>query len=360
MAKKTNKPKLVKHRTNKSGLPPGSLVHVGEKKIDSVRISIIDYDSQTLQEKQCDKIEECFACKQTPTVTWINIDGLHEVNVIENLGMHFGIHTLVLEDILSTDQRPKQEDYDTHLFVVLKMLTYDEQQQCVRSEQISIILGSNYVLSFQEAVGDVFEPIRARLRQNKGKIRKMGADYLLYALLDAIVDSYFLILEKIGDHIEILEDELVNDPDDQTLRQIHELKREMIFLRRNIWPLRELISGLERCESDLIQDQVELYLRDVYDHSIQVIDTVESLRDMVTGMLDIYLSSISNKMNAVMKVLTIIATLFIPTTFVAGIYGMNFDHMPELHWKYGYVALWGVLLTIFIVMIVYFKKKKWL
>ncbi len=203
-------------------------------------------------------------------------------------------------------------------------------------------------------------PFRERLRQAKGRLRKMGPDYLFYALLDALVDSYFLILEKIGDRIEGLEDELVTEPTDATLRQIHELKREMIFLRRNIWPLRELISGLQRCESGLIQENVEIYLRDVYDHTIQVIDTIESLRDMVSGMLDIYLSSVSNKMNAVMKVLTIIATLFIPTTFVAGIYGMNFDHMPELHWKYGYIVLWGVLLAIFTSMIIYFKRKKWL
>ena len=360
MSKKLNKPRLVKRRPNKRGLPPGTLVYSGDHKVDAVRITLMDYDDQHLQEQILHSIEECLPFKDTPTVSWINIDGLHDIALMEQLGQQFDIHVLVLEDVLSIDQRPKQEDYDNHLFVVLKMLTYDDEHQCVRSEQVSIILGQNYVLSFQEVVGDVFEPIRERLRQAKGRLRKMGPDYLFYALLDALVDSYFLILEKIGDRIEGLEDELVTEPTDATLRQIHELKREMIFLRRNIWPLRELISGLQRCESGLIQENVEIYLRDVYDHTIQVIDTIESLRDMVSGMLDIYLSSVSNKMNAVMKVLTIIATLFIPTTFVAGIYGMNFDHMPELHWKYGYIVLWGVLLAIFTSMIIYFKRKKWL
>ncbi len=360
MPKKSNKPRLVKPRAKKSGLPPGTLVHVGDKKVESIRITLLDYNPTNAEERQVQRIEDCYDLKQSPTVSWINIDGLHDVQVIEKLGHQFDIHPLALEDILSTDQRPKLEDYDTHLFTVLKMLSYDEIHQCVRSEQISIILGERFVISFQEAVGDVFEPIRDRIRQDKGKIRKMGADYLLYALLDAIVDNIFQILEKVGDRIELLEDELVVNPTETTMHQIHDLKREMIFLRRSIWPLRELISGLERCESELIQSTVEVYLHDVYDHTIQVIDTVESMRDMVAGMLDIYLSSISNKMNAVMKVLTIMATLFIPTTFIAGIYGMNFDNMPELHWKYSYPVLWIILLLIFAGMIVYFKKKKWL
>jgi magnesium transporter len=325
-----------------------------------VRLSLLDYDEQSVQDKEIASIEECFPLKATPTVSWINIDGLHDVEIIEKIGRHFAIHPLILEDILNTNQRPKQEDFGDGLFIVLKMLSYDEKNQCIKPEQVSLILGENYVISFQEAIGDVFDPIRDRIRSAKGRIRTMGPDYLIYSLVDAIVDGYFLILEKIGDRIEVLEEELVTNPSQATLHQIHEMKREMIFLRRNIWPLRELISGLDRGESSLIKDTTQVYLRDVYDHTIQVIDTVESFRDMVAGMLDIYLSSLSNRMNAIMKVLTIIATIFIPLTFVAGIYGMNFEHMPELKWKYGYAGVWGLMIVIFLGMMVYFKRKKWL
>jgi magnesium transporter len=321
---------------------------------------VIDYNENSFQEKQVTKIEDCFEFKKTPTVSWINIDGLHNVEIIEKIGKHYGFHSLVLEDILHTGQRPKFEDLDSYIFIVLMMLRFDEESQTVVSEQVSMVLGTNYVISFQENVGDVFEQIRDRIRNAKGRIRKMGPDYLMYALLDAIVDSYFAILEKLGEKIESMEEELVGDPSEKTLHQIHNMKREMIGLRKSVWPLRELINGVERSESDFIQDTTGAYLRDVYDHTIQVIDTVESFRDMVSGMLDIYLSSISNRMNAVMKVLTIIATIFIPLTFVAGIYGMNFENMPELKWRYGYFGVWFIMLIITGCMIFYFKKKKWL
>lgn len=352
--------KRSKRQSQKAGLPPGTLVHVGERKLESVRITVIDYDENSFQEKQVSRIEDCFAFKTTPTVTWINIDGLHDVEVIEKIGKQYGLHPLILEDILHVGQRPKFEDLESYIFVVLMMLRYDDENQTAVSEQVSLVLGPNFVISFQESIGDVFEQIRDRIRNAKGKIRKMGADYLMYALLDAIVDGYFSILEKIGDRIETMEEELINDPSQRTLHQIHNLKREMIFLRRSVWPLRESISGLERSESTLIKETTGLYLRDVYDHTIQVIDTVESFRDTISGMLDIYLSSISNRMNAVMKVLTIIATIFIPLTFVAGIYGMNFEHMPELKWRWGYAAVWLVMLAITAAMLVYFKRKKWL
>ena len=360
MKMKLKKGRLIKRQAKRAGLPPGTLVYVGEKKIEKVQIRYIDYDEQKLQEKQVSNIEECFPFKAIPTVTWINIDGLHDVNIIEKIGTHFDLHPLTLEDILHTGQRPKFEDLDSYLFVVLMMLRFDEESQTVLSEQVSLVLGSNVVISFQENIGDVFEQIRNRIRNAKGRIRKMGADYLMYALLDAIVDNYFGILEKLGEKIESLEEELVGDPSERTLQQIHRLKREMVFLRKSVWPLRELINGLERSESALIEESTGVYLRDVYDHTIQVIDTVESFRDMVSGMLDIYLSSISNRMNAVMKVLTIIATIFIPLTFVAGIYGMNFVHMPELKWRYGYAAAWLIMLVVAGLMILYFKRKKWL
>ena len=353
------KNKKTERLAGKIGMPPGTLVHIGQKKTQSVRITLIDYDEQNFQEKQVADIEECFSFKETPTVTWINFDGIHEVNIIEKVGKHFDLHPLILEDILNTTQRPKFEDHDSHLFIVLKMLRCAGEKQLVQSEQVSMVVGRNFVISFQENIGDVFEPIRDRIRKAKGRIRKMDSDYLAYALLDAVVDGYFSVLETIGDKIESLEDRLVKEPTEKIPRQIHSLKREMIFLRKFIWPLRELISNLQRSESELIAQTTGIFLRDVYDHTIRVIDTVESYRDIVSSLLDIYLTSISNRMNAVMKVLTIIATIFIPLTFVAGIYGMNFKHMPELEWRSGYALVLLVMIAIAVGMIMYFRKKKW-
>ena len=350
----------IKKHSRKAGLPPGTLVHIGERKAEQIRITVIDYDENNFQEKLVNTVEECFEFKATPTVTWINIDGLHDTAIIEKTGKHFDIHSLILEDILNTGQRPKFEDMEKYIFLVLKMLRFDGPSQTILPEQVSIVVASNYVVSFQENIGDVFDPIRERIRNEKGRIRKMGSDYLMYALLDTIVDNYFGILEKLGEKTEFLEEELVGNATENTLKQIHYLKKEMVFLRKCVWPLRELISGMERSESSLIKETIGVYLRDVYDHTIQVIDTVESLRDMVSGMLDIYLSSISNRMNSVMKVLTIIATIFIPLTFVAGIYGMNFKYMPELEWKWGYLAALVVMVIIGICMLIYFRRKKWL
>jgi magnesium transporter len=354
------KRRRVRQPVNKAGLPPGTLVYTGEKQLEAVRITVIDYDEKCFQEKQVDHVEDCFQFKTTPTTTWINVDRLHDVKIVEELGARYDLHPLTLEDILHTGQRPKFEDLDSYLFAVLLMLDFDDDSQAVRSEQVSVVLGSNFVISFQESVGDVFEQIRERLRNAKGRIRKMGADYLMYALLDAVVDNYFGILEKFGERIEVLEEELIGDPSEPMLQKIHDLKQEMIFLRRSVWPLRELIGGLERSESELIQESTDVYLRDVYDHTIQVIDTVESFRDTVAGMLDIYLSSLSNRMNAVMKVLTIIATIFIPLTFIAGVYGMNFVNMPELKWRWGYPAVLLLMLVVAGLMVLYFKTKKWL
>ena len=354
------KKRITKKRSSKAGLPPGTLIYLGEKKTESVRITYIDYDDQSFQEKQVLNIEECLKFKETPTVSWINIDGIHDVELIEKLGKGFELHPLILEDILSTGQRPKFEDYEQHIFIVLKMLSFGEESQSVTAEQVSLILGPNYVISFQERIGDVFEQIRERIRKAKGRIRKMGPDYLAYALLDAIVDNYFVILERFGEKIESMEEEVISNPTERTVQQIHSLKREMIFMRKSIWPLREVIGGLQKSESSLINETTGIYLRDVYDHTIQIIDTIESFRDIVSGMLDIYLSSLSNKMNAVMKVLTIIATLFIPLTFVAGIYGMNFKYMPELEWRWSYPIVWLIMIAVAVVMLCYFKRKKWL
>jgi magnesium transporter len=345
-------------RSQKAGLPPGTLIPIGTDGAGEVRISLIDFGEDHFEERAIQRIEEIFPFKESPTVTWINIDGVQNTEVIEKIGGHFGIHPLVLEDIVNTSQRPKMEDFGDYLYVVLRMLYLEKDE--VRSEQVSIILGPNFVISFQERPGDVFDPVRERLRNAKGRIRKMGADYLTYALVDMIVDNYFIILENFGERIEGIEEELIDRPSPDTLQVIHTLKRELIFLRKSVWPLRELISGLERVESELIADTTPIYLRDVYDHTIQVMDTVESFRDMVSGMLDTYLSSLSNRMNEVMKVLTIIATIFIPITFVAGIYGMNFENMPELSWPWGYFGALGIMGCIGTAMVVYFKRKGWL
>src|SRR4030066_1376027 len=353
-------PKLVKKRSKKTGLPPGALIHIGDKKTENVEITLIDYDEAQYQEREIKKIEECFPFKDKPVVTWLNINGIHDAEIMEKIGEYFGLHPLLLEDIMNTDQRPKIEDFGDYIFIILKMIYNNEKKNEIEIEQVSLILGLNFVISFQEKEGDVFNSIRERIRRGKGKMRKSGADYLAYSLMDAIVDSYFLILERTGEKIEEMEEKLIANPTPKTLQGIHNLKRDMIFLRKSVWPLREVISGLERTESSLIEESTGIYLRDVYDHSIQVIDTIETFRDMISGMLDIYLSSISNKMNEVMKLLTIIATIFIPLTFIAGIYGMNFAYMPELQWRWGYFGVLFIMAVVSITMLIYFRKKKWL
>jgi magnesium transporter len=353
-------PRLAKQRSKKAGLPPGTLVHIGEKKTETARITILDYDEAHCEEKEAATIEECSPFKEKPTVTWIAIEGIHQTEIIEKLGKHFDLHPLILEDIVNTDQRPKIEDFGSYVYIVLKMLHYHEAQHQLHVEQVSLVLGTNFVIAFLENKTDVFNPLKERIRNGKGRIRKLGADYLAYSLIDAIVDNYFIILEKFGEEIEVLEENLVAYPGPKTLREMHHLKREMIFLRKAVWPLREVISALERGESSLIVESTRLYLRDIYDHTIQIIDTVETLRDMVSGMLDIYLSSMSNRMNEIMKVLTIIATLFIPLTFLAGVYGMNFKYMPEIEWRWGYPLVLLIMVIAAIWMLVYFRKKKWL
>jgi magnesium transporter len=352
--------KLYKRSSKKAGLSPGTLVHIGEKKTEEVNISVMDYDESQIQEKDAATVGECLPFKEKPTVTWVNVTGIHDITVIEEFGKAFNIHPLLLEDIVHPDQRPKLEDYDDYLFLVLRMLRYDEAKEELLSEQVSLILGPNFVITFQEREGDVFDAVRARIRNGKGKIRKMGCDYLTYALIDSVVDNYFLVLEKYGEKIEILQEEVLSQPTPETLQVIQGTKRDMLFLRKSVWPLREAINALQRGESSLVTDNVNIYLRDVHDHTIQVIDTIETFRDMISGTLDVYLSSVSNKMNEVMKVLTIIATIFMPMTFIAGIYGMNFKYMPELDWHWAYPVIWAVIIVLGVLMLMGFKRKKWL
>jgi magnesium transporter len=342
-----------------TGLSPGTLIHVGERKVEKTRITVIDYDAENVDEKEVGSVEECYPFRDTSTVTWINVDGIHDPDVIGKLGGHFGLHPLVLEDIMNTTQRPKMEDLGEAIYLVLKMVETSPAGE-LSTEQMSLIFGTNYVLSFQELPGDIFDPVRERIRRGQGRIRKMGPDYLAYSLLDAIVDDYFVMMEALGERVEALEDELIANPDRRTLHGIHDLKGKMLFLRKSIWPLRDAVGRLERAETPLIKETTDIYLRDVYDHLIQVIDNIETFREMLSGILDIYLSSISNRMNEVMKVLTIIGTIFIPLTFIAGVYGMNFKFMPELEWRGGYFVVWGIMLTVGISLLLWFKRKKWL
>jgi len=352
--------RLVKKKSKKAGLSPGSLIHIGEKKTDEIKIALINYDQEQLLEKEVSTIDEVFPYRDSPPVSWINVDGLHEVKVVEKMGAHFGIHPLVLEDVVNTGQRTKAEEFENYIYIVLKMLIFDKTVDHITAEQVSLILGPHFLISFQEKEGDVFDQVRERIRKARGRIRKLGCDYLAYALMDAIVDHYFVILEKLGDKIEALEEQLLDKPAPQILSEIHHLKREIIFFRKQVWPLREVISSLIKEPSELIQETTDIFLRDVYDHTIQVIDTIESFRDVLSGLSDLYLSTISNRMNEVMKVLTIMATIFIPLTFIAGIYGMNFEFMPELKWHWAYPGLWLVLILIFVSMLAWFKKKEWL
>ncbi len=353
-------PRFFKRVHKKVALPPGTIEYTGEKKVEEITISALDYDQTEFEEKQLVEVEECFTYRDTRRVSWININGLHDTELLKKVGDHFNLHPLVLEDIVNTHQRPKIEDHNDYLYIVVRMLYHDTEQNQVVSEQISIVLGSKYVLSFQERHGDVFNPVRERIRNPKGRFRKFGPDYLAYALIDAVVDHYFLILEKFGEQIETLEQNLLEAPSPELLEQIHQVKREMIFLRKSVWPLREVVNELERGESKLVHKNMKVFLRDVYDHTIQVMDAVESIRDMASGLQDLYLSSVSNKMNEIMKVLTMAATIFVPLTFVAGIYGMNFEFMPELRWKWGYPAVWVIIGATAVLLLTFFRKKRWI
>jgi magnesium transporter len=350
--------KRIAKRSHKAGLPPGTPMYIGDNPAEAARVTAIHYNETEVQEKEVEHLEECFTFRDKQTVNWINVDGLH-AGVIAQLGDCFGVPSLVLEDILNTDHRPKMEDFGDNLYIVLKMLLCNNRHKGILIEQISLVLGPNYVLSFQEREGDVFNPVRQRIHNSKSQLRKNGPDYLAYALLDTIVDNYFLILEMLGEQITEVEDELLSDPAPKTVQKIHHLKREMIYLRTSVWPLREVIIALSRDEVALITPITRTHLRDVYDHTIQVIETIETYHEMLASMLDLYLSSVSNKMNEVMKVLTIIATIFIPLSFIASIYGMNF-YIPEVQWPWGYPVILLVMLLISMGMLAYFRKKKWL
>jgi magnesium transporter len=351
--------KLVQKRSRKAGLPPGTLVHIGEKKSETVEITVFDYDDSHFQERRVAQAEDVPIAPE-PCVTWVDVGGVHKIEVLESFGKLFGLHSLLLEDIANTDQRPKLDDYGMYGYVVLKMLYEGERRGDIMVEQVSLVYGDNFLLSFQENGGDVFQAVKDRLRSGKGRLRHAGSDYLLYAVIDSIVDRYFVVLETVGERIEALQDIVVSNPQPETLREIHALKRQLLFLRRSVWPLRDVINNLSRSEGSFLQGSTKVFFRDVYDHVVQIVDTVESLREMVSSMLEIYLSSVSNRLNAVMKVLTIITTIFMPLSFIASIYGMNFEHMPELKSSWGYPAVLLAMGTIGGAMLFFFKRKNWL
>ncbi len=352
--------KIASGASKKVGLAPGTVIHVGDTKVSKPKITLISYDKDTFEEKVVESIEDCFLCKDPKTVSWINVDGVHQVDIVEKIGTHFGLHPLVMEDIVHTEQRPKMEDFESYIYLVIKMLQFDNDTSVVTSEQVSIILGPGFVLSFQEVEGDTFDHVRERIRNSKGRIRSAGASYLAYALMDSIVDNYFVVLEKIGEFLEALEEDMIENPTPAILQDIHGIKKEIIYLRRSVWPLREVINNLDRSESPLVEKVTLVFLKDLYDHTIRIIETAETYRDITSGIMDVYLSSVSNKMNEVMKTLTIIATIFIPLTFIAGVYGMNFEHMPELGWEWGYPAAWTIMVMVSVSMLMYFRRKRWL
>ena len=353
-------PRYIKKVAKTLGLPPGTMIHVGETRQAKPRITVFDYDLDHYEEKVVKSIEETFPYRDKKTTTWINIDGIHDLELIKTVDSHFGIHPLVLEDIVNASQRPKKDDYGDYIYIVVKMFFIDPQKDQIASEQISLILGKGYVISFQETEGDIFDPIRDRIRNKKGWVRLLGADYLAYALLDTIVDNYFIILERMGGTIDELETGIMAEDNTAIPREIHKMKNDIIYLRKHVWPLREVIGSLERTESKLVLKETTLYLRDLYDHVIQTIDTIETFRDLLSSLHDVYLSSVSHKTNEVIKILTIFTTMFSPLTFIVGVYGMNFKHMPELNWQHGYFLLWIAMLSISLAMFGYFRRKKWI
>ena len=359
-----SKRKAKKSRKKKLGLSPGTAIYIGEQKSDQIYYSIMRYGLDSFIENPSASLEQCLDELRNlsipNTVLWINIDGLHDVIAIEKLAQQIGLHPLVIEDIVNTTQRPKSINYTSYLHTTLKTLEIDPNSRRIVTEQFSLVLGENYVISYQERPGDCLNPLRERIRLGRGRARTTGPDYLFYAILDSIVDHYFVVVEEIDDRIEVLEEQLLVAAENRHLSEIHRSKRDLLNIRRSLWPLREVVLELVREEGKLIADSTRIFFRDVYDHTIEIIEVVELLRDTSGGLLELYISHSSNRVNMVMKTLTVIATIFMPLTFIVGVYGMNFDYFPEIHWVYGYPMVWGVMLMITIVMLVQFKRKNWI
>ena len=352
--------RFLAKREQSKGLAPGSLVFVGTQKMDDTRIRLIDYDESSLTEDEVQDIMHVAKHKETDSVTWINVYGVHGSEVMMTIGNSFDLHPLLLEDVMNTGQRPKLEEFDTCLFLALKMLRYDKEQQAVIAEQLSIVLGSTFLLTFQERPGDVFEPVRERIRKQKGRIRSAGVDYLAYALLDTVVDNYVSIIERLGGQIEDLDEEVLERPDSAVMEKISTLRREMNYLRKSIRPAREAVLQLTRLDSPFIREDTIPFLKDLQDLFTQGAEAVDTYREMLSDQLNNYNSAMGNRMNDIMKILTMFAAVFIPLTFLAGIYGTKFEYLPELHFKYSYFIFWGIMIAVAITILVYFKKKGWL
>lgn len=347
-----------KKKGKKAGASPGTLVYTGDYRVTSIEVTLVQFNEEHLRQEMCKG--KLPALKEGPFIHWYDIRGLHDVKLIESTGNKYDIHPLVLEDVLNIEQRPKFEEYENGLFIIAESLSFNKNTLDVETEQVSFFAGKDFLISFQEKETDLFVAVRERLETARGRIRKRGTDYLLYALLDAIVDHYFEVMDDIEDAIELLEAEILARPGNHCKAQIHALKLGTLYLRKHVSPLREAIGQFSRADSPFIQEETGLFLRDLYDHVIRVVDMIETNRDILNGLYDLYLSEISFKMNNVMQILTIISTIFIPLTFLAGIYGMNFDHMPELHWEYSYVVLWVLMIGITLMLLYYFRRKKWL
>ncbi len=360
-AKRRKKQQTTKIQPKRAkNLSPGTVAYTGKKTTTVTKLDIIDYSKEDYDRFETNNIQDAFKYEDSTHITWINVHGLNNTDDIITLGNHFELHPLIQEDIVTTNQRPKIDEYEEYLFIVFKMLHYDDEEH-LTNEHVSMVMGKDYVITFQEAEGDVFGDLRERLEHGKGRIRGSGSDYLMFALLDAVVDNYFTVIEFLSNKLELLEDKLFGDQEDPNItEEIQDLKKEILKIRKAVVPLREVVNRLEKIETPLIEERTNKYIRDLYDHIIQVNESVEIYRDMIWGLMDMYMSTISNKMNEVMKVLTIMASIFIPLTFMAGIYGMNFENMPELHFRYGYYYLWGVMICVFFGMLWYFKRKKWL
>lgn len=352
------KKKKQQRNAKRPGLPPGTLIYTGKHKLDTAQVLLFEYcEDRYVEQKAHDRLP---TPQENNYTHWYDIRGLHNVRLIEDIGAKFDIHPLILEDILNIEQRPKFEEYDNGLFIIAEFLHFDHQTLEVETEQVSIFVGDRYIISFQEKETDLFAAVRERLEAAKGRLRKRGADYLAYALLDAVVDHYFEILDNIEEVLDNLESEILTQPGNHCKAQIHGLKLNSLYMRKHITPLREAVAQFSRCDAPIIQSETGLFLRDLYDHVVRVVDMLETQRDLLNGLYDLYLSGISYKMNNVMQILTIISTIFIPLTFLAGIYGMNFDNMPELHWKYGYFILLASMLLTALGLLYAFYKKKWL
>ncbi|KAA3627404.1 MAG: magnesium and cobalt transport protein CorA [Bacteroidetes bacterium] len=350
-----------KHPRKKIGLPPGSVVFVGNRKVDKAFIHYLQFDSAHIEEKTFDNHSDITLHPSLDEkVHWYDIRGLHDTQLIEAIGKTFEIHPLILEDVANTHQRPKFEEYDKGIFIVIRALEFDKNNLETKTEQVGVYFKKGILISFQETDSDLFDGIRQRLHSSQGKIRQRGTDYLCYALLDTIADHYYIVLDEIESSIENLEEKILINPDNTIKGQIHQLKKELLVVRKSIYPLREAIGRFSKSESQFIEERSLVFIRDLYDHAIQIMDLSETYRDMLNGLQDLYVSEISFKMNQVMQVLTLVATIFIPLTFLVGVYGMNFENIPELSWKYGYFTLWVVMVLIFISLLFLFRKKKWL